>query len=160
MSTLRELRSLEALYMAIRRSGLREALAMPRLTGSERLGDLIDQLRRAEQELDWEMTGELLRLKDLVQARTHAYAQKRYGITVGGHIRFPHALANVPGKVRVTDIELLEDTEHDLKVTGNPVRDDGAVAAERVDLMVGGDGVKLRMPEAPKRDQLRGRVHR
>jgi hypothetical protein len=160
LTALRELRPLEALYMTLRRSGLREALAAPASGRSGRLGELIEQLRRADHELDLEMTGELLRLKDLLHERTRAYALRRYGITVGGHIRLPHALANVPGKVRVADIELLEDEEHDLKVSGNSVRDDGSVSADRIDLMVGADGVKLRMPDTPKRDQLKGRVNR
>jgi hypothetical protein len=123
------------------------------------MAELIDQLKRTEQELDWEMTGELLRLKDLLQQRTQEYAQRQYGISVGGHIRLPNALAGVPEKLRVAGIELVDEGEYDLKVTGNPVRHDGGVSADRIDLLVGPDGVKLRRPEAPKRDQLRSRVH-
>jgi hypothetical protein len=160
LSVLYELRPLEALYMHVRRSGLREALAQGSVQGKERIVELIDQLKRTEQELDWEMTGELLRLKDLLQERTQQYAQRQYGVAIGGHIRLPNALANVPEKVRVTHIELVEDGSYDLKVTGNPLRADGSPSSERIDLMVGPDGVRLRMPEAPKRDQLRSKVHR
>jgi hypothetical protein len=160
LTALRELRPLEALYMLLRRSGLREALAQPGIQPKERLAELLDQLKRTEQELDWEMTGELLRVKDLLHQRTQAYAQRQYGIAVGGHIRLPNALAGVPEKVRVADLELVDEDDYDLKVTGNPVRQDGSVLGDRIDLLVGPEGVKVRMPDTPKRDQLRSRVHR
>jgi hypothetical protein len=160
IATLRELRPLEALYMLLRRSGLREALAQPDVQPRERLGELLEQLRRAEHEVDLEMTGELLRLKDLLQQRTYAYAQRQYGIAVGSHIRLPNALAGVPEKMRVVDLDLVDEGEYDLKVTGNPLRQDGSVSADRIDLLVGADGVKVRVPDAPKRDQLRAKVHK
>jgi hypothetical protein len=145
--------------MALQRSGLRQALAQPAFQAKDRLAELIEQLKRTDQELDWEMTGELLRLKDLLQQRTEEYAQRQYGISIGGHIRLPNALAGVPEKLRVAGMELVEGGDYDLKVTGNPVRHDGSASAERIDLLVGPDGVKLRRQEAPKRDQLRSRVH-
>lgn len=160
VSALRALQPLESLYMLIRGSGIRQALAQEGIQAKDRLAELLDQLRRTEQELDWEMTGELLRLKDLLQERTHVYAQRAYGVIIGGHIRLPNAVANLPEKVRVAAIELIEEGDYDLKVTGNPLRADGGVSAEQVDLLVGPDGIKVRMPDAPKRDQLRSKVHR
>jgi hypothetical protein len=160
LCVLRAMLPLESLYMLLRRSGLRQALAQPGIEHRERLAELLEQLRRTEQELDWEMTGELVRLKDLLQERTQAYAQRQYGISLGGHIRLPNALAGVPEKVRVESLELVDDAEYDLKVTGNPVRADGSVGSDRIDLLVGPEGVKVRVPDAPKRDQLRSRVHK
>jgi hypothetical protein len=160
LSALRAVRPLEALYMLLRRSGLRQALSQPGIECRERLAELLEQFRRTEQELDWEMTGELVRLKDLLQERTHAYAQRQYGVSLGGHIRLPDALTGVPGKVRVESIELVDDAEYDLKVTGKPVRSDGSLGADRFDLLVGPEGVKVKVPDAPKRDQLRARVHK
>src|SRR5688572_30336932 len=87
LSALRAMLPLEALYMLLRRSGLRQALTQPGIEYKERLAELLEQLRRTEQELDWEMTGELVRLKDRLQERTQAYAQRQYGISLGGHIR-------------------------------------------------------------------------
>jgi hypothetical protein len=157
---LHALKPLETLYMQLRRSGLRETLAKPGIEAKERLAELLDQFRRVEQELDWEMTGELVRLKDLLQERTQAYAKLAYGIAPGRHIRLPQALEGVPEKVRVQAMELVDEPHYDLKVTGNAVRADGSVGSEQVDLLVGPDGVKVRMPDKPKRDQLRSRVHR
>lgn len=160
LAALRALKPLEALYMLIRRSGLREALAKPAIEARERLAELLEQLRRTEQELDWEMTAELVRMKDLLQERTHAYAKRQYGVSPGGHIRLPQALAGVPEKVRVQSVELVDEPDYDLKVSGHPMRGDGTVSSDQIDLLMGPDGVKVRMPEKPKRDQLRSRVHR
>ena len=57
-------------------------------------------------------------------------------------------------------MELVEESDYDLKVSGNPLRPDGSVSVDRIDLLVGPEGVKLRMPDAPKRQQLRARMAR
>ena len=160
LTALRTLGPLEALYMQLRSSGLREALSRPGVPAVGHVAELIEQLRGIEQELDLELTGELLHLKDLLQQRTMDYARLQYGISVGGHIRLPNASAGIPGKLKVTSIQLVDEAEYDLRVVGNPVRDDGSTSTEQVDLLVSPDAVKVRMPEAPKRDQLRAKVHR
>ena len=157
----RALADLEKLYMLLRGSGLREAL--PSSTGAicpERLQELIEQMRKCEHDLDWELTGEILRLKDMIQAHTAEFARARYGIVAGGHIRLPSSLPDLPDKLKVKDVTLIDEAPHELRVTGNPMRGDGTLLTELVELLIGPDGVKVRIAGQARRDKLRSRVHR
>lgn len=157
----RSLAQLEKLYLLLRGSGLRDALpsGLEPLC-SARLGQLIEQMRSCEHDLDWELTGEILRLKDLIQADTAEFARMRYSIVIGGHIRLPSALPDLPDKVKVKDLAVVDEPPHELRVTGNPIRGDGTLVTELIELLIGPDGVKVRIAGRARREKLRSRVHR
>jgi len=161
LSALRSLVQLEKLYMLLRSSGIKEALPpATEVVRVERLKELMEQLRKCEQELDWELTGEILRLKDFIQERTAEFARLRYGITSGGHIRLPSALPELPDKLKVQDLAVIDEPPHELRVTGNPIRTDGTLLTEQIELLIGPDGVKVRIASQVRRDKLRNKVHR
>jgi hypothetical protein len=161
LAAVRALVHLEKLYMLLRGSGLHDALAgsMQVLAGGKLL-DLIEQMHKCGQELDWELTGEILRLKDLIQANGAEFARIRYGITLGGHIRLPSALPGLPDKLKVQEIALIDKPPHELRVSGNPIRTDGTLLTEQVELLIGPDGIKVSIANAARRERLRSRVHR
>ena len=157
----RSLLQLEKLYMLLRNSGLKDALpSSGEAIRSDRLRELIEQMGKCQNELDWELTGEILRLKDLIQERATEFARVRYGIATGGHIRLPSELSGLPDKVKVKDLTVIDEPPHELRVTGNPVRTDGTLLTELVELLIGPEGVKVRMAGQIRRDKLRSRVHR
>jgi hypothetical protein len=159
--TLRCLQRLEALYLALRGSGLREALPQKgAIEVGDHLAELIEQMGRAEQELDWELTSEIVRLKDVLSECTARYARKKYGMTRGGFVRLPAALPNLPRKLRLSEITFIDETDYELRVSGNPVRSDGTTLSEQIDLLVGPDGIKVRVKDAARREQLRARFDR
>jgi hypothetical protein len=152
---------LEKLYMLLRGAGLGEALASSiQSLADGKLRDLLEQIRQCEQEADWELTGEILRLKDLIQANALEFARIRYGITMGGHIRLPNALPDLPDKVKVQEIALVDKPPHELRISGNPVRADGTLLTERVELLIGPDGIKVSLADAARRERLKSKVKR
>jgi hypothetical protein len=156
----RSLVQLEKLYMLLRNSGLKDTLpSSVEVIRSDRLLELIEQMRKCENELDWELTGEILRLKDLIQERATEFARVRYGIAAGGHIRLPSTLSGLPDKLKVKDVTVIDEAPHELRVTGNPVRTDGTLLTELIELLIGPDGVKVRIASQIRRDKLRSRVN-
>jgi len=161
LAATRSLGLLEKLYMLLRGSGLGEALAGSiQALASGRLRDLLEQIHKCEQEVDWELTGEILRLKDLIQANAVEFARIRYGITMGGHIRLPNALPDLPDRLKVQEIALIDKPPHELRVSGNPLRSDGTLLTERVELLIGPDGIKVSIADAARRERLRSKVKR
>jgi hypothetical protein len=161
LAATRSLGLLEKLYMLLRGSGLGEALAGTiQALGDGKLRDLLEQIHQCEQEADLELTGEILRLKDLVQANALEFARIRYGISMGGHIRLPNALPDLPDKLKVQEIALIDKPPHELRVSGNPVRADGTLLTERVELLIGPDGIKVSIADAARRERLRSKVKR
>jgi hypothetical protein len=161
LAATRSLGLLEKLYMLLRGSGLGEALASNiQAMGSGKLRDLLEQIHKCEEEVDWELTGEILRLKDLIQANALEFARIRYGITMGGHIRLPNTLPDLPDKLKVQEIALIDKPPHELRVSGNPVRADGTLLTERVELLIGPDGIKVSIADAARRERLRAKVKR
>jgi hypothetical protein len=161
LAAARSLVHLEKLYMLVRGSGLGDALAgSAQALGNGKLHELIAQMHQCEQELDWALTGEILRLKDLIRANAAEFARIRYGITMGGHIRLPSALPELPDKLKVQEIAVIDEAPHELRVTGNPVRADGTLLTEKVELLIGAEGIKVRIAGAARRDRLRARVNR
>jgi hypothetical protein len=161
LTAVRTLERLEKLYMLVRGSGLRDALAASMQVLAEgKLLDLVEQMHKCEQALDWELTGEILRLKDLIQANGAEFARIRYGITVGGNIRLPSALPGLPDKIKVLEITVIDKPPHELQVSGNPMRTDGTLLSERIELLIGPEGIKVSMANAARRERLRSRVHR
>jgi hypothetical protein len=161
LATMRCLQRLEKLYLALRSSGLREALPHPgAIEVGEHLGELFEQMRRAEQELDWELTGEIVRLKDVLGDCTSTYARKKYGMRCGGFVRLPAGLPSLPRKIRLCDIAFVDEPDYELRVAGNPVRSDGTTLTEQIELLVAPDGIKLRVKDAVRREQLRAQFDR
>jgi len=161
LTATRSLGLLEKLYMLLRGAGLNEALAGSiQVLAGGKLRDLLEQIHQSEQELDWELTGEILRLKDLIQANAVEFARIRYGITMGGHIRLPNALPDLPDKLKVQEIALIDKPPHELRVSGNPVRADGTLLTERVELLIGRDGIKVSLADAARRERLKSKVKR
>jgi len=157
----RTLVQLEKLYMLLRSSGLKDALpSSPEVVGADRLRELIEQMRKCENDLDWELMGEILRLKDFIQERAAEFARVRYGIAAGGYIRLPSTLPELPDKLKVKDLTIIDEAPHELRVTGNPVRTDGTLLTELIELLIGPDGVKVRIASQVRREKLRSRVHR
>ncbi len=161
MATLRALERLDALYLVLRGSGLKEALPQPgSVQVGGRLQELFEDMRALEHALDWELTSELVRLKDLLREATHAYARAKYGMAINGHIKLPTQLPNLPERVRVAEIAFVDDGDYELRVTGNPVRPDGSILSDRVELMVAPDGIKVRLADGSRRERLRAQVGR
>jgi hypothetical protein len=160
-AAIRSLGLLEKLYMLLRGSGLGEALASSiQVLADGRLRDLLEQIHQCEEEVDWELTGQILRLKDLIQANALEFARVRYGITMGGHIRLPNALPDLPDKLKVQEIALIDKPPHELRVSGNPVRADGTLLTERVELLIGPEGIKVSLADAARRERLKSKVKR
>jgi hypothetical protein len=161
LAATRSLGLLEKLYMLLRGSGLGEALGgSVQVVADGRLRDLLEQIHKCQEEVDWELTGEILRLKDLIQANALEFARIRYGITLGGHIRLPNALPDLPDKLKVQEIDLIDKPPHELRVSGNPVRVDGTLLTERVELLIGPDGIKVSIADAARRERLKSEVKR
>jgi hypothetical protein len=64
------------------------------IAGSDNLKESLEQLRQIEQELDWELTSEIIRLKDMCSELAGKYAKGQYGVAIGGHIRLPKCAAS------------------------------------------------------------------
>jgi hypothetical protein len=159
LAATRALELLEKLYMLLRGSGLSDALrgSIPALPDG-RLRALVEQIQGCSQEADLELTGEILRLKDLIQANAVEFARIRYGIAVGGHIRLPNALPDLPDKLKVQEVGVIDKPPHELRVSGNPLRADGTLLTERVELLIGPEGIKVSIPNAARRERLRSKV--
>ena len=161
MFLLRSLSRLEALYLLLRQSGLSKAIPEPdEVAGSAALKQLLGQLRQVDSDLDWELTSEIVRLRDLCQERAADYAKGQYGVTVGGHIRLPPGLPGVPDKVRVSAVGFVDEAPHELRLEGNPVRSDGTLLSAVIPMLLGPEGIKVNVAGAAKRSGLRDRMIR
>ncbi len=159
LTVLRSALQLESLYMFLTKSGLREAVPEQLdLAASDALKQLLGEFRRMTEELDWELTGELVRLKDLCSEKAREYARVRYGVTPGGHIRLQKMLPGLSDKLRVTDIAFVDDADYDLRIEGNPVRSDGTLLSEKICMLLGPDGIKVQTTSAARRKGLRERM--
>jgi hypothetical protein len=158
---LRSVTRLESIYVTLRQTGLGKLiLDAGEIAGSDNLKQLLEQLRHVEQELDWELTSEIVRLKDLCREQAARYSQGRYGVTIGGHIRLPNALPGLPDKLRVGTIAFVDEAAHELRLEGNPVRTDGTLLSEPIAMLLGPDGIKVHVAKVAKQDGLRGRTRR
>jgi hypothetical protein len=153
---LRSLDRLQDLYLRLKGSGLRDALPAERdMEVSDRLKELIEEMRQLEQALDWELTGEIIRLKDLAKERAAQYAKLRYGLAVGLPLTVPTRHPDLPDLMRVQSIGFADEPSFEILVEGVPVRPDGTELSVTVQVLVGPKGVKVWVPGTEKRDQLR-----
>lgn len=159
LKLLRSALQLESLYMFLTKSGLREAVPEELdLAASDALKQLLGEFRRMTRELDWELTGELVRLKDRCSEKAHEYARVRYGVAPGGHIRLKKMLPGLSDKLRVSEVAFVDDADYDLRVQGNPVRSDGTLLSETISMLLGPDGIKVQATSAARRKGLRERM--
>ena len=145
--------------MALRQAGLAKAIPDGIETAtSDALNQLLAQLRQIDHDLDWELTAEIIRLKDRCRTMAVDYARGQYGVTVGGHIKLPTMLAGLPEKLRVNALAFVDDPPHELRVEGHPVRTDGTLLSETISMLLGPEGIKLNVSNVAKRDGLRNRL--
>jgi hypothetical protein len=159
IALLRSVTRLESIYIALRHMALAKLIPdAGEIVGSDNLKQLLEQLRHLEQELDWELTSEIVRLKDLCREQAAEYAKVQYGVTIGGHIRLPGAFPGLPDKLRVSTIAFVDEAPHELRLEGNPVRADGTLLSEPIAMLLGPDGIKVHVAKVAKQDGLRSRM--
>jgi hypothetical protein len=142
---IRSVERLQSFYLAMKQAGVRNALPQPwDIAAGDELKRLLEAFHRLDEQLDWELTAELIRLKDLATERACHYAQLRYGLRIGHPLTLPKAPADFPKTSTVQGIAFLDQPPFELEVVVEGTADDADGPATRLSVLVGPRGVSFR----------------